>query len=85
VPLELLRLLGEKDVLLGCIDVASNEVETAEQVAATIRRGLEYVAPERLYPCTNCGMVPLPREVARGKLQALGAGAALVRRELTGS
>ena len=85
VPLELLRLLGQKDVLLGCIDVATNTVETAEQVAATIRRGLEYVAPERLYPCTNCGMVPLPREVARGKLQALGAGAALVRRELTGS
>ena len=85
VPLELLRLLGQKDVLLGCIDVATNAVETAEQVAATIRRGLEYVAPERLYPCTNCGMVPLPREVARGKLRVLGAGAALVRRELTGS
>jgi 5-methyltetrahydropteroyltriglutamate--homocysteine methyltransferase len=82
VPLELLGLLRGKDVLVGCIDVASHEVETPEQVAAVIRRALDYVPPERLYPCTNCGMVPLPREVARGKLRALGAGARLVRREL---
>ncbi|MBI4592969.1 MAG: methionine synthase [Candidatus Rokubacteria bacterium] len=82
VPISLLGLLRGKDVLVGCIDVASHEVETPEQVAATIRRAMEFVPPERLYPCTNCGMVPLPREVALGKLEALGAGARLVRREL---
>ena len=51
-------------------------------MAAVIRRALAFVPPERLYPCTNCGMVPLAREVARGKLRALAAGAAIVRREL---
>jgi 5-methyltetrahydropteroyltriglutamate--homocysteine methyltransferase len=84
VPISLLGLLAGKDVLVGCIDVATHAIETPEQVAATIRRALEYVPPERLYPCTNCGMVPLPRHVARGKLQALGAGARLVRREIAG-
>jgi len=57
-------------------------VETPEQVAATIREALKYVPQERLFPCTNCGMVPLARDVAAGKLAALGAGAALVREEL---
>jgi 5-methyltetrahydropteroyltriglutamate--homocysteine methyltransferase len=82
VPLELIALLKGKDVLAGAIDVASNEIETPEKVAETIRAALAYVAPEKLYPCTNCGMVPLPRAVARGKLRALAAGAAIVRREL---
>jgi 5-methyltetrahydropteroyltriglutamate--homocysteine methyltransferase len=84
VPLALLDLLQGKDVMAGVIDVASPEVETPEQVAETIRRVLRHVEPARLFPCTNCGMVPLPREVARGKLRALGAGARLVRRELGG-
>jgi 5-methyltetrahydropteroyltriglutamate--homocysteine methyltransferase len=84
VPLSLLGLLRGKDVLVGCIDVATPEVETPAQVADTIRRAMEYVSPQRLYPCTNCGMVPLPREVARGKLRALGSGARLVRKELGG-
>ena len=79
VPLSLLGLLEGKDVLVGAVDVATHTVETPEQVAATIRAALRYVPAERLYPCTNCGMVPLPREVARGKLRALGAGARLVR------
>ena len=82
VPLELLELLRGKDVMAGVIDVATLQVETSAQVADTIRRVLRHVEPARLYPCTNCGMVPLPRDVARGKLRALGAGAALVRREL---
>jgi len=82
VPIDLIGLLGDKDVLVGAIDVASEKIETPEEVAATIRAALAFVKPERLYPCTNCGMVPLPREVARGKLAALGAGAALVRHEL---
>ncbi|HXG02414.1 MAG TPA: methionine synthase [Candidatus Binatia bacterium] len=82
VPMELLGLLAGKDVLVGCIDVASRAVETPEEVATTLRKALTWVRPERLYPCTNCGMVPLPREVARGKLAALVAGARLVRAEL---
>jgi len=83
VPLELLRLLGDKDVLAGAVDVATRTVETPEEVAATIRAVLRHVPPERLYPCTNCGMVVLPREVARGKLAALAAGAAIVRASLS--
>jgi 5-methyltetrahydropteroyltriglutamate--homocysteine methyltransferase len=79
VPLELIGLLKDKDVLVGAIDVASNTVETPEQVAATIRNAARYVAPGRIYPCTNCGMAPMPRAVAVGKLQALAAGAALAR------
>ena len=82
VPIELLGLLKGKDVLVGAVDVASDVVETPEQVAATIRTAMKYVEPAKLYPCTNCGMVPLSREVAAGKLRALGAGAALVRSEL---
>ena len=82
VPLELLALLVGKDVLVGVIDVATDAVETPEDVAATIRRAMAFVPPERLYPCTNCGMVPLDRAVARAKLGALGAGAAIVRKEL---
>jgi len=82
VPLELLALLAGKDVLVGAVDVATDRIETPEEVAATIRRAMAFVPPERLYPCTNCGMVPLGRDVARGKLRALAAGAALVRREL---
>jgi len=82
VPVSLLGLLKGKDVLVGVVDVATNAVETPEQVAVTIRSALPFVPPERLYPCTNCGMVPLARDVARGKLRALAAGSALVRKEL---
>jgi len=83
VPLELIGLLEGKDVLVGAIDVATDRVESPEEVSATIRAAMKYVPAERIYPCTNCGMVPLSREIARGKLKALGAGAALVRRELS--
>ncbi len=82
VPMSLIALLEGKDVLAGCIDVASHRVETPEEVAAVIRAALAHVNPERLYPCTNCGMAPLPREVATAKLRALAAGAALVRDEV---
>jgi 5-methyltetrahydropteroyltriglutamate--homocysteine methyltransferase len=82
VPLELLALLKGKDVLVGAIDVASEAIEKPEQVAATLRAAMKFVPAEKLYPCTNCGMVPLARDVAVGKLKALAAGAALVRREL---
>jgi 5-methyltetrahydropteroyltriglutamate--homocysteine methyltransferase len=85
VPLELMALLAGKDVLVGAIDVANEQVETPDQVAATIRAAMAFVPAARLFPCTNCGMVPLPRDVARGKLRALAGGAAIVRRELTPS
>jgi 5-methyltetrahydropteroyltriglutamate--homocysteine methyltransferase len=82
VPIELLRLLKGKDVLIGVIDVASDKVETAAEVAAVIQRAAKYVAPRRLYPCTNCGMAPMDREVALQKLEALVAGTRLARRKL---
>ena len=84
VPIDLIGLLGGKDVLVGAIDVASEAVESAEDVADVIRAALAFVKADRLYPCTNCGMVPLPRDVARGKLKALAAGAAIVKAELGG-
>jgi len=77
VPLGLLRLLAGKDVLLGAIDVASDTVETPEDVAAVIEAAAQYVPPERLFPCTNCGMAPMRREMAEAKLYALAQGAAL--------
>jgi 5-methyltetrahydropteroyltriglutamate--homocysteine methyltransferase len=82
VPLDLLRLLQDKEVLLGAIDVASDRVETPEEVAETIERASRFVPLERLYPCTNCGMAPMDRSVAISKLVALSAGAAIVRRRV---
>ena len=79
VPMELMALLEGKDVLVGVIDVASETVETPEQVAETIGRALQFVPKHRLFPCTNCGLAPMPREVAEAKLKALAAGAALAR------
>jgi 5-methyltetrahydropteroyltriglutamate--homocysteine methyltransferase len=79
VPPDLMKLLAGKDVMVGVIDVASDVVETPEQVADTIGQALQFVARERLLPCTNCGLAPMDREVARRKLEALAAGAALAR------
>jgi 5-methyltetrahydropteroyltriglutamate--homocysteine methyltransferase len=80
VPPQLMKLLEGKDVMVGVIDVASNEVETAEQVADTIGQALQFVARERLIACTNCGMAPMDREIALRKLGALAKGAELARR-----
>ncbi len=71
-----------KDLMVGVIDVGTEEVETRETVAARIRTALQYVTPEHLYPCTDCGMIPRSRTAARGKMQALADGAWLVRAEL---
>ncbi|GAC1441788.1 MAG: methionine synthase [Vulcanimicrobiaceae bacterium] len=79
VPADVLGLLGEKNVVLGVIDVATNEIETAEEVAATIERARRYLPDERIACSTNCGMAPMPRDVAYAKLRVLGAGAALAR------
>ncbi|MBK7531790.1 methionine synthase [Piscinibacter sp.] len=79
VPPELMTLLAGKDVMVGVIDVASAEIETPEQVADTIGRALQFVPKERLFPCTNCGLAPMSREVAVKKLEALARGAELAR------
>jgi 5-methyltetrahydropteroyltriglutamate--homocysteine methyltransferase len=81
VPPQLMQLLKGKDVLVGVIDVASERVETPQEVAATIKAALKYVPRNRLYPCTNCGMAPMSRDIAIAKLKALAAGAALARRK----
>jgi 5-methyltetrahydropteroyltriglutamate--homocysteine methyltransferase len=83
VPIELLRLLKGKDVLVGVIDVASDTVETPQQVEKTILRAMKFVPAKHLFPCTNCGMAPMDREVALAKLKALGEGAALARKRVT--
>ncbi|WP_088278395.1 methionine synthase [Ideonella sp. A 288] len=82
VPPELMALLAGKDVMVGVIDVASDQVETAEEVADTIGRALQFVPRERLIACTNCGLAPMGRDVAEAKLRALAAGAALARQRL---
>ena len=82
VPLSLLGLLNEKELMVGAIDVASMDVESPEKVSATIEAALEFVDAERLMPCTNCGMAPLPQQVAAGKLRALAEGASIVRKRL---
>lgn len=82
VPMDLIELIRGKKVMVGAIDVATHQVETAEEVANTLRKVLQFVDVDKLYPSTNCGMAPLPREIARGKLHALSAGAAILRQEL---
>jgi 5-methyltetrahydropteroyltriglutamate--homocysteine methyltransferase len=84
VPMSVLGLLKDKEVLVGAINVASLTIETPEKVASTLRAAMEFVDPERIIACTNCGMAPLPHHVAKEKLKALGAGAELLRRELAG-
>jgi 5-methyltetrahydropteroyltriglutamate--homocysteine methyltransferase len=81
VPPELMALLKGKDVMVGVIDVASDEVETPEQVCETIGKALQFVPRHRLIACTNCGMAPMSREVAEAKLRALAQGAALAAQQ----
>jgi 5-methyltetrahydropteroyltriglutamate--homocysteine methyltransferase len=80
VPVELLKLLKGKDVLIGVIDVANDKVETPQEVCDVIGKALKFVPARHLFPCTNCGMAPMDREIALKKLQALAAGAALARK-----
>ena len=77
VPLEMMKLLGDKEVMVGVIDVASEKIETPEQIADTIGKALQYVRRDKLIACTNCGLAPMSRNVAIQKLQALAAGAKL--------
>lgn len=83
VPIDLIELIRGKKVMVGAIDVANTTIETPEEVAETLRKALQFVDADKLYPCTNCGMAPLARNVARGKLNALGAGAEIIRKELS--
>ena len=82
VPIDLIELIRGKNVMLGAIDVASHEVETPEEVADTLRRALRFVDADKLIASSNCGMAPLPRQVAFDKLSALSAGAGILREEL---
>jgi 5-methyltetrahydropteroyltriglutamate--homocysteine methyltransferase len=82
VPLDLLKLLEGKDVQVGVIDVATDAIETPEQVVATIAEAARYVAKEKIIASTNCGMAPMRREIALAKLAALGKGAQMARKAL---
>ena len=79
VPMDLIALLKGKDVMVGVIDVASDVIETPEEVADTIGKALQFVSKEHLFPCTNCGMAPMDQDIARRKLQALARGAQIAR------
>jgi len=82
VPMSLIGLLKDKKIQVGVIDVATTQIETPEQVAAVLRSALEHADAERILASTNCGLTPLSRDVAEGKLVALGQGAALMRKEV---
>ena len=82
VPLSLMGLLKNKGLMVGVVAVTPDRVETPDQVADTIRAAMAYVDAERLYPCTNCGMAPVPYDVALAKIKSLAAGADLVRKTL---
>ncbi|MDG6095096.1 methionine synthase [Acetobacter sp. AN02] len=82
VPMDLIELIRGKKVMVGAIDVATSTVETPDEVADVLRKALKFVDADKLCPATNCGMAPLSRETARGKLRALCAGADIVRKEL---
>ncbi|CAH0232564.1 methionine synthase [Microbacterium sp. Bi128] len=85
IPMEIIELIRGKKVMLGAVDVATHDIETPDEVADTLRKALQYVDADKLIPSSNCGMAPLPRDVALAKLSALSAGAAILREELTGA
>ena len=83
VPMSLMKLLDGKDVLVGAIDVASDKIETPEEIATLLGEATKYVAKEKIVACTNCGMAPMRRDVAMAKLAALSKGAALARKKFS--
>jgi len=83
VPMSVLKLLEGKDVLIGAIDVATDKIEMPEEIAAVIAAAAQYVPVQRIIPCTNCGMAPMRRDIAAGKLAALARGAALARQKFS--
>jgi 5-methyltetrahydropteroyltriglutamate--homocysteine methyltransferase len=82
VPLSVMRHLSDKTLMVGAVAVTPDRVETPEEVAATIKEAMNYVDPERILPCTNCGMTPIPYDIALAKLKSLTAGAQLAREAL---
>lgn len=82
VPMSLISLLPDKEVLVGAVNVASDTVETPEEVANTLREATKFADSGRIIACTNCGLAPLPRALAEAKLVSLGRGANLLRNEL---
>jgi 5-methyltetrahydropteroyltriglutamate--homocysteine methyltransferase len=82
VPLSVMKHLTDKMLMVGSVAVTADRVETPEEVAATIKEAMQYVDAERILPCTNCGMTPIPYGIALAKLQALGKGAELARLSL---
>src|SRR4029077_2173083 len=80
VPIALLKLLDGKDVQVGVIDVASDQIETPDEVAAVSGEATKYLAKESIIAGTNCGMAPMRWDIAFGKLEALGKGAELARK-----
>ena len=82
VPMSLIAHLKDKEVMVGAVAVTPDRVESPEEVASTIRAAMEFVDAERILPCTNCGMAPIPYDVAANKLRALAAGAELARQSV---
>jgi len=82
VPIDLIKLLKGKDVLVGSIDVATKEIETPEQVYQTLKKASQFVETKNLYACTNCGMVNLPKYIAYEKMKSLVSGSKLLSKEL---
>ena len=82
VPMSLISLLSDKEILVGAINVASDRIEEPEEVADILLKATKYADKERICACTNCGLAPLPRALAEAKLTALGRGAELARKEL---
>lgn len=80
VPMSVLSLLPDKELMVGVIDVANDVVETPDDVLKVIEEAMIYADADRIMPCTNCGMAPLNRTLAEGKLAALGKGAELARK-----
>jgi 5-methyltetrahydropteroyltriglutamate--homocysteine methyltransferase len=81
VPLKVLSLLEGKDVLVGVIDVATDKVETSQQVEQVLAEVMKFVPKQKIVACTNCGMAPMRRDIAEAKLIALGKGVALARKK----
>jgi 5-methyltetrahydropteroyltriglutamate--homocysteine methyltransferase len=82
VPLSVMRHLSDKQLMVGCVAVTADRVETPEEVAATIKEAMKYADVDRILPCTNCGMTPISYDIALAKLKSLTAGAALARAAL---
>ena len=83
VPPELMRLLPDKEIMVGVISVVKDHIETAEEVENNIIQALDHVDAERLIPCTNCGMAPISMDVAKQKLKALGEGSQRAERKIS--